>query len=149
MKILILGSSGFIGRNLDKKLSIDNDVLSLDKFNVSEESKIDIENFLQVKEVIYKFKPDVIINLAARTDLLGKKLDDYRVNWKGVKNIIQAIDEIKIKPLLIHFSSMLVCKMGYTPESMTEFKPDTIYGESKVKSERVLIDRSLSFPLSG
>ena len=147
MKILILGSSGFIGRNLTRHLSIDHNVLSLDKFNVSQELNIDVESFSQVKKAISKSKPDVIINLAARTDLLGKQIEDYSVNWKGVENIIQAIEEIEIEPLLIHFSSMLVCKMGYTPQLMSEFKPDTIYGKSKVKSERILIDRKFNFPV--
>ena len=54
MKILILGSSGFIGRNLTRHLSIDHNVLSLDKFNVSQELNIDVESFSQVKKAISK-----------------------------------------------------------------------------------------------
>tara|TARA_B100001250_G_scaffold65148_1_gene51619 strand:+ start:37106 stop:38026 length:921 start_codon:yes stop_codon:yes gene_type:complete len=149
MKILIFGSRGFIGRNLTKRLSSMHVVFSSDIQDEVKENykKLDILDRQSVFELIKEFKPDILINLAARTDLRGKNLKDYEVNWQGSVNICESISELNYSPLLIHFSSMLVCKMGHTPNHMDEYCPDTVYGESKVKSEKVLELYKKRFPL--
>ena len=149
MKILIFGSKGFIGRNLTQKLSGYYDVFGTDILEGTSENykSVDILDKNEVFELIASYKPDMIINLAARTDLDGKKLEDYGVNWKGPINISESMAEIKSEAMFIHFSSMLVCRMGHKPQDMYEYYPDTIYGESKVKSEQVLENFKEKFPL--
>lgn len=149
MKVLIFGSKGFIGRNLTERLSLHNEVFTSDLLEGNSESyrSVNILNKRDVFHLIESFRPDVVINLAARTDLKGNKLEDYEVNWQGSINISDSIAELNYETMLIHFSSMLVCKMGYKPKTMFEYYPDTIYGESKVRSEETLESFEGDFPL--
>ena len=75
---------------------------------------VDILDKNEVFELIASYKPDMIINLAARTDLDGKTRD-YGVP-KGPINISESMAEIKSEAMFIHFSSMLVCRMGHKPQ---------------------------------
>ena len=124
MKILIFGSKGFIGRNLQKKLSTKYQVFCADILEINSEKaqQIDILDRNKVQELLQLIEPDIILNLAAKTDLKGKNLTDYDLNWIGSLNIYESISELKISPLLIHFSSMLVCRMGYTPKDMEDYQ---------------------------
>jgi len=149
MKVLIFGSEGFIGRNLSKRLSVHNEVFTSDilEGNSKNYLSIDILNKNDVFHLIQDYRPDVVINLAARTDLNGKKLEDYEVNWQGSINISESIVKLNYGTMLVHFSSMLVCKMGHNPKNMFEYYPDTVYGESKAKSEETLESFKENFPL--
>ena len=61
MKILILGSTGFIGKNLKKKLEKKDYTLE----TAERSSGVDIRNYEQIKEKIIQTNPDVIYNLAS------------------------------------------------------------------------------------
>ena len=95
-------------------------------------------NFDEISELIRLKEPNVIIHLAARTDLSGKNLADYKVNIEGVSNLIEACNSSSKVQKIIFVSSMLVCKAGYIPQSDDDYCPDTIYGESKMKMEQLI-----------
>ena len=78
--------------------------------------------------------------MAARTDLNGKKISDYRANFEGVENLLQISAITPSVRRVILASSMLVCKVGYTPKDFNDYLPTTIYGESKVLTEKVIKD---------
>ena len=79
MKILVTGGSGFIGLNFIKQAvkkkhiiyNLDNLSLFSKDYNISHEnynfSKIDIKNQSDVLEILDKFNPDKIINMAAES----------------------------------------------------------------------------------
>tara|TARA_R110002051_G_scaffold238375_2_gene299126 strand:+ start:18148 stop:19107 length:960 start_codon:yes stop_codon:yes gene_type:complete len=142
-KILITGASGFIGTNLIEKFKQDGfDVLNLDvkkprnKDYIKYWKKIDITDLLGFKEVVVSFNPDYIVHLAARTDLDGKSLEDYKANTIGVDNLMKVSKEISSLKKILITSSMLVCKTGYKPKDQFDYSPTTIYGESKVLTEK-------------
>lgn len=146
-KILITGGSGFIGTSLVEKFINDGfDVLNIDfkkPRNILFEKywkNIDINNFLKFHSEVNSFNPDYIVHLAARTDLNGSKLSDYSANTSGVKNLMKIAKNLKSLKKLLITSSMLVCELGYQPEGEFDFKPSTIYGESKVITERIVRD---------
>jgi nucleoside-diphosphate-sugar epimerase len=85
-----------------------------------------------------EFSPDYIIHLAARTDLDGKTLDDYSANTLGVKNILKAAQQLSNLKKIIITSSMLVCNLGYRPKNQFDYYPTTIYGASKVVTEKTV-----------
>ena len=146
-RILITGASGFIGTNLLEKFITDGySVLNIDivapKNNEHDifYRNIDITNFNDLNKVINDFDPDYIVHLAARTDLNGKILDDYSANTIGIENILKVSKNlINLKKIIIT-SSMLVCSLGYKAKNVFDYHPTTIYGESKVITEKTVWD---------
>jgi nucleoside-diphosphate-sugar epimerase len=144
-KMLITGGSGFIGTNLIEKFIQDgHEVVNID---IAEPKKselfkywneVDINCFDILKENIENFRPDYIVHLAARTDLDGFSLEDYKTNILGVENLLKISKELKSLKKIIITSSMLVCYGGYYPKDQFDYAPTTVYGESKVKTEKIV-----------
>jgi nucleoside-diphosphate-sugar epimerase len=142
MKILISGGSGFIGTNL-VQFYFDQgfDILNID-FNTPQNYRhihfwknVDITDYKKLEKEIVNFDPDYIIHLAARTDLDGKTLEAYGANTVGVENMIATANLCPNLKRMIITSSMLVCKLGYKPNSEEDYMPNTVYGQSKVQTE--------------
>jgi GlcNAc-P-P-Und epimerase len=145
MKILITGGSGFIGTNLLEKFVRDGyDVVNIDfqkPRNMDFEKywkNIDITNFNNLKLEVNSFNPDYIVHLAARTDLNGSNMNDYSANTLGVENLMKSAKNLQSLKKILITSSMLVCELGYQPKDEFDFNPSTIYGESKVMTEKIV-----------
>ena len=145
MKILITGGSGFIGTNLiDCFLKKQFKILNLDinpprnHIHMNLWKQLNICDYKFLSKAVIDFNPNFIVHLAAKTDLNGKSLTDYDANVKGVENIMEISKDIPALKRVIIASSMLVCKIGYKPKSFEDYKPDTIYGESKVLTEKIV-----------
>jgi nucleoside-diphosphate-sugar epimerase len=144
-KILITGGSGFIGTNLIAYfLAKKSTLLSIDindpkiSGHSSVHKKIDILDFEKFKIAVLNFKPDYIIHLAARTDLDGKTLKEYDANITGVQNLMTIVAELpKLKKLVVA-SSKFVTENNYIIKDQFDYCPHTIYGESKVETERIV-----------
>ena len=128
MKIFITGSSGFIGFHLAKELlekgysvygydSINNyyDIKIkkernkiLKKFKKYKFTKGNLENYIQLSKVVSKFKPKIIIHLAAQAGV-RYSIDNPDVylnsNILGTFNVLKVSDKIKVKHLIIGSSS--------------------------------------------
>lgn len=142
-KILITGGSGFIGTNIILDLlKCEYSVLNLDikKSRIpliqNITSNIDIEDLNDFRSTVIDYSPDYIIHLAARTDLDGMSIDDYSANTVGVNNLLLIVSELPNLKKIIITSSMLVCKAGYSPQHQLDYSPTTLYGESKVITEK-------------
>jgi nucleoside-diphosphate-sugar epimerase len=146
-KILITGASGFIGTNLLEYFkNLEFEVLNLDilpprnKKHFSSWEKTDILDCKDITRKMNGFNPDYIVHLAARTDLDGKTYQDYSANIEGTKIVLEAANTIDNLKKIIITSSMLVCRAGYKPKHMFDYNPSTIYGESKVQTEKIVWD---------
>ena len=145
-KLLITGGSGFIGTNLIEKLRKEGkyELMSIDIVAPKIDShkdiwkQVDLRKADEVMEAVMAFMPDYVIALGARTDLNGKTLDDYNANIGGVKNVLVALEKVANLKRLIYASSMYVCEPGYMPKDFEDYAPHTLYGESKVETEKII-----------
>lgn len=148
MKIIITGASGFIGTNvLEYYKNKGNEVFNLDietPRNNEQNNywyKVDICNFNFLKKAFDQIQPDYVIHLAARTDLNEKNgLGYYSANVQGVENIVKLCGKDSGIKRVIFASSMLVNEVGYKPKSTFDYNPTTLYGQSKVRGEKIVLE---------
>lgn len=144
MKVLVTGAAGFIGRSLAGHLADrGHTVLGLDKLPCEakhfEAVTCDILDRGALIGAARQFRAEAVLHLAARTDLQEKRdLAGYSANIEGVRNVLAAIAATPSVSRSIVTSSQLVCRVGYVPTSDHDYAPTTLYGESKVLTERIV-----------
>ena len=142
MRLLITGSSGQLGTTLQDLLAKYYEIVNTTRHgNNSNTFNLDITNKIMLKEVLDATKPDLIINLAAMTnvDLCEKDPSAAkRVNLLGVENICNLFDG---KIIQISSDYVFDGKMGpYTEDDNTN--PISIYGKTKLLAEKVVLNHN-------
>jgi len=141
MKVLVTGSSGFIGQALVRRLKAAGwEVAGLDKESGATSGYLcNILDAARLTEIVREFSPDALVHLAARTDLDEKTtLAGYVANIDGVQNLIAAVRLTPSIKRAIWTSSQLVCHVGYVPHGDTDYTADTLYGRSKIRTEQIV-----------
>jgi dTDP-4-dehydrorhamnose reductase len=151
-KILITGSNGLLGQKLVYRLLNEpgveviatskgaNRLIKQDGYAYQ---SMDITNAQEVDAVINKFKPDVVINTAAMTnvDACETAIDECRkMNVDAVQYLIDAIKKQTTNAQLIHLSTDFIFdgKNGPYRETDIPYPPKSVYCESKLLSEKVV-----------
>jgi len=145
MKILVTGGSGFIGTNYAEFL-LSNKIpfINLDcrpprnKAHKQFWRACDILDYATLEAIVKEFQPTHVVHLAAKTGLHQKELHEFAANIDGVQNIIDALKQVRSVECVVFTSTLLVCEMGYVPQFDTDYRPTTLYGESKVEGEKVV-----------
>lgn len=144
-RVLVTGSSGFIGANLIQALAAVGcaAVWGVDMRRPRIEvdathHEVDVEDLSGLSSVVNDLQPTVVYHLAARTDLRGARLSNYASTIRGTQNLLRALALADTRGRLLVTSSRLVCRTGYIPTSETDYCPDTIYGQSKVAQEVIV-----------
>lgn len=109
MKILITGTSGFIGQHLEPILSKDHEVYSL---------KSDLLDFDNVTKEVHDYSPDIIVHLAARTEVeksFYEQTTFSQINYVGSVNLIEAASKVPNLKNFVFASTMEV--YGWQPIS--------------------------------
>ncbi len=142
MRILLTGSSGFLGRCLTRTLrQREHDVFCYDIT-----LGYDIMDPDQIEKTIINWKPDVIIHLAALADLnIFKENTDfgYQVNVVGTRNILNLCKKYEVRLL---FASTCCCygNNNVHPSYETSpLAPTEPYAKSKQVSEEEILKEGL------
>ena len=146
MKVIVTGSSGFIGGWVVRLLKRQgHTVIGVDvrreRFanDVDHHFDCNILDCAGLKSVFATTSPEAVVHLAARVDLNEKThLSGYAANIDGVRNLVAAIRQTPSVARAIYTSSQLVCRVGYVPSSDVDYCPSTLYGESKVLTEQIV-----------
>lgn len=159
MRILMTGSSGFIGKSLTPILEKDHELLHL---------KSDLLDFTAVTDEVLSVSPDILVHLAARTEVeksFYEQVSFSQVNYVGTVNLIQAASRIKNLKNFVFASTMEVygwqpisdeVKEKGVPSNPIAFNEHTVpnpnapYAVAKLGCEKYLeyAHRSLGFPFT-
>lgn len=157
-KIIITGSNGLLGQSLVNLLLNYKDDYQVIGFSKGENRSgrkdfefisIDITERENLKKTLLKIKPDVIVNTAAMTQVddceVFKKECDV-LNVEVVVWLKEAAEVINCH--LIHLSTDFIFdgKNGYYKET-DQPNPLSYYGNSKVKSEEILLNSTIDFTI--
>jgi nucleoside-diphosphate-sugar epimerase len=143
-RFLVTGGSGFIGTNLVEELRRrGHAICNLDiaaphvKAHEAHWQRCDILDAAALARAVAAFAPTDIVHLAARTDVDGKTLADYVVNTDGTANVLAAIQATPSIQRVVITSTQFVNQYHGMPKDDLDFAPHTVYGESKVVSEKL------------
>ena len=156
-KVIVTGGLGFIGSNLINILKEKYFVINIDKVtyasnfnNIRPEIKNyqfykqDINNKIFIKNILKKFNPSIIFNLAAETHV-DRSIDGPKKfiesNILGVFNLLEAIRDYKKKIKLIHISTDEVygdIKKNYKSKEEDRYNPSSPYSASKASGDLLI-----------
>ena len=137
MKILITGSNGMLGHDLQEVLADKHELI------LTTSKTLDITDKQHTMDFIFEVKPDIVINSAAYTDVDGCEENQdiaYAVNGEGVRNLALACKEVDCA--LVHVSTDYVFD-GTARDHIKEdgkIGPISIYGKSKLKGEEAILE---------
>ncbi len=147
------GGSGFIGKHVvDALLRKGHAVLNyshhapLDREQTQYWREGDILDAHKTISAFGEFQPDWVLHLAARAECDENTTVEagYPVNTRGTTNVLDAIRATPSVDRVIITSSQFVCAPGRLPQNDTDYFPETVYGESKVVTEKLTRQANLS-----
>ena len=144
MRILLTGSSGFIGQHLMERLRTAHDVTPYDL-----EMGDDVRDRLKLEKLFEVCNFDLVLHLAALTGVRRGELypEEYiSTNVMGTKNIVDLCEKYAV-PHLINFSSSSVYGVSGQDPITEEHrcKPVSIYGMTKWFAEQLVKRSSIPF----
>src|SRR5450755_741198 len=152
MRILITGGSGFIGTNaIEVLLASHHTILNysdrapLDPAHAPYWQEGDILDSARTTAAFQKFAPDAVLHLAARAECDETTTVEagYQVNTEGTRNVLNTIRATPSVSRTIITSTQFVCAPGRLPTGDTDYFPETVYGASKVISEKLTREANL------
>ncbi|MEX0896141.1 MAG: SDR family oxidoreductase [Patescibacteria group bacterium] len=150
--IAITGSKGLIGHPLCQKLQDKHRIIPLD---ISDETRpVDITKLSTLDAVITQSQPDVLIHLAAFTDVSAawEQQGDtqgsaYKVNVLGTENVAKVCSKAEIQ--VVHLSTSFVFDGEKKSPYLESDTPNPIewYGQTKALAEEAIMRESQNWTI--
>jgi len=132
MKVVIIGKSGQLAKELVAQVPAGLEILALGRGDV------DITSFVELSNVVKEFNPSVMINASAYTAVDKAETDSdaaYAINKTAVEIMAKVAKESSCR--FLHVSSDFVfdgnSNIAYKP--LSETNPTSVYGASKLAGE--------------
>jgi dTDP-4-dehydrorhamnose reductase len=143
MKILVTGAAGMLGSALSPTLLKNGHKVFLTDLIAAEKGieYLDVRDFKQAEKIIKEYQPELIMHLAAETDVDKCELEPdhaFLTNTIGTQNVALLCQKLNI--LMVYISTIGVF-YGDKHEPYTEFdnpNPINIYGHSKLEGEKIV-----------
>ena len=132
MKILLFGKIGQVGWELNRSLQPLGEVIVFDQEDA------DFSDPESLRDIVRKFKPDVIVNAVAYTAVdKAEEEEELALNINGVAPGVLAEEAFKLNALLVHYSTDYVFDgTKSTPYVETDSpNPINAYGRTKFAGE--------------
>jgi dTDP-4-dehydrorhamnose reductase len=144
MKFLVTGSAGLIGSQVVKDLSIDNhQVYSCYNDSIPQHgilTKLDLTNQNDIKNILNKIQPDIIIHLGAMTNVDLCETEQnlaMTINAKATETL--AYESAKLQAFFVYVSTDYVFDGTQGMKKENDFpNPLGFYGKSKMLGESIL-----------
>ena len=147
-KILITGSSGFIGNCLKNFLNRKYELYLIDKKKFKKNEKnfilLNLINSKKVLKVINIIKPDIIIHLAAQSNLneIKKKNKYIQNNITATNNVLKAMKLCNINNIIFSSSANIYSDTKKKVTEKSNIDPKNIYSQTKISCEKNIINKS-------
>jgi dTDP-4-dehydrorhamnose reductase len=143
LKILLSGSGGMLGSALIPTLiEKKHEVFSTDLLPTRNGIEyLDVRSYKQVDDLVKKVKPDIVMHLAAETDVDKCELQPdhaFQTNTIGTQNVSVVCQKHGI--VMVYISTIGVF-YGDKIDPYTEFdnpNPINVYGQSKLEGEKIV-----------
>ncbi|WP_302579903.1 dTDP-4-dehydrorhamnose reductase [Clostridium saudiense] len=155
MRILITGSNGQLGNELQKIVStgkaeigaVSEEIKNAEVFAMDVDT-LDITNLEQVKKVLNEVKPDVVINCAAATNVDGCEANQdlaFKINSLGPRNLAMVAEELGAKIVQVS-TDYVFSGVGEAPLKECDLvAPVSVYGKTKLLGEEFVRDFSTKY----
>lgn len=149
-RVLVCGSNGLLGQRLAYMLDADDEYEVLHSSHhrsfaqediLIDYTQLDISNRSDVRSLVSSYRPDVILNAAAMTNVDAcerEREQAWKMNVTGVENLVEVCRRIDAK--LVHVSTDYVFdgKQGNYCET-DRVHPVNYYGKTKLAGENVVL----------
>ena len=157
-RVLVCGSNGLLGQRLAWLLDADEEYEVLHTSHhrsfaqpeiLIDYTQLDISIRSDVKSLVTSFRPDVILNAAAMTNVdtcEREREQAWKMNVTAVENLVEVSRRIGAK--MVHVSTDYVFdgKTGNYTET-DRVNPVNYYGKTKLAGENVLISSGIDFAI--
>lgn len=139
MKIILTGSSGYLGKVLINHLHKENEVICLSR--TSGEYIVELD-----KEIpLFKHGFDIVVHAAGLAHVSNGDLSYsafYNVNVIGTKNLLTGLERTGIPEKIIFISSVAVYgrSLGSLISEAEDLNPKNHYGRSKMVAEKLILE---------
>lgn len=146
-KVLITGALGQLGHSVLQQLHQKYYLIPTDirtSSSIENYTYLDITNRAIIEEILSKINPDVIINLAAYTDVDGCELNQEKAELLNTKSVEMLIDEFSGKFIQISTDYVFDGNLGPYDENDST-NPLSVYGKTKLNAEKIVEDKSVDW----